>query len=742
MGEHQYGYTSTYGYGNPSGYGYGYGSGGGTIAHRSLNDYLAVLRERVWYIVIALVLTLAAVSIYTFTVTPIYESEATVEIFRRNPNVMNVQQVMDSEVRSAEDLNTQVNILKSTAIIQRVFGRLKSDDLKRFLAPYEKHRSEDDKPLDPLEILEKNRDIVPQRLSLIVSIKYQHADRDLAAKIANLFADEYIAYTAKARVDESLKAVEELEGRANEQRQKVDDMAKGLQAYREKNSLVSLDQRKDISTETLKALNVAVTQSGVDLQTAETRWKQVMSARQAGTDLLTLSFIGADPVVSRLQQQLTDAKLAVTKLSERYRDKHPQMVAAANSLKETQQQLQQAIKTATSQVEASYQAALQNHTHARAALASQEASSLSLDRFGVEYTNMERDFTINEKLLENILSRMRETTMGGTVETQNARLVDRGVPGRKPVSPRVLINLALGIIGGLGLGVALAFFVSYADDRVKSAYDIEVAIGLPLLSIIPRFKAATPGTEESATAFEAPKEPEIAEAFSTLYSSLRLKDEGRTAKCIVITSTVPGEGKSFIARNLALCFASHGEKVLLMDCDLRRPTAHRGFKVDNLAGVIDVCTKGVPLDEVLVKDVRPNLDLLPSGGRSENPAQNLTSRNFEAMLVELRKRYDRIFIDTPPVSLVSDAFVVLPLCDGSIYSIFFNKVRRKAAQFCVQRLLEISVPHFGAVLNGLDQRLGGYYYGHYYDKAYKGYYVTPGDKSVDGKLEEEPKGKR
>ncbi len=739
VGDHQYGYTSTYGYGNPAGYGYGYGTGGDTVAHRSLKDYVAILRERMWYVVIAFVLTMAAVSIFTFTRTPIYESIATVEIFRRNPNVMNVQQVMDSDVKSAEDLNTQVNILKSTTIMQRVFDRLKGDDLKRFLAPYEKGRDEGDKPLDPLQILELNRDVVPQRLSLIVAISYDHADRDLAAKIANLFADEYIAYTARARVDESLKAVEELEGRANEQRQKVDDMAKALQAYREKNNLVSLDQRKDISTETLKALNLAVTQSSVDLQSAETRWKQVMTARQAGIDLLTLSFIASDPVVSRLQQQVTEAKLAVTKLSEQYRSKHPKMIEATNSLKEAQQQLVQAIKTTTSQVEASYQAALTNQSHARAALAAQETSSLSLDRFGVEYTNMERDFTINEKLLENILSRMRETTMGGTVETQNARLVDRGVPGRKPVSPRVLINLALGVIGGLGMGVALAFFVAYADDRVKSAYDIEVAIGLPLLSIIPRFANSMAGSEESATAFEAPKEPEIAEAFSTLYSSLRVKDEGRAAKCIVITSTIPGEGKSFIARNLALCFASHGERVLLVDCDLRRPTAHRGFKIDNLAGVIDVCTKNAPLDEVIQKGIRPNLDLLPSGGRSENPAQNLTSRNFEAMLVELRKRYDRIFIDTPPVSLVSDAFVVLPLCDGSIYSIFFNKVRRKAAQFCVQRLLEISVPHFGAVLNGLDQKLGGYYYGHYGDKAYKGYYVAADAKGDgSGKLVDEP----
>jgi succinoglycan biosynthesis transport protein ExoP len=719
------GYGS-YGTGYGSGYG-AYGSYGSntpdTGAQRTLQEYLLILRERVWYIVTTFLLILAAAAIYTLTRTPVYESVATVEIFRRNPLVMKVQQVMDNEVRSAEDLNTQVNILKSVSIIQRVAEKLTPADRKSFLAPYDKGDAEN--PPDILQIIEDHREIVPKRLSLVLGIEYRHPDRELAAKVANLFADEYIAYTAHIRVDESLKAVEELEQRATEQRKKVDDIARALQTYREKNNLVSLDQRKDISTETLKELNRAVTTSAADLQIAETRWKQVMAARQKGTDLLNLSFIAAEPTVSQLQSKVAEAKIAVTLLSERYRARYPKMVEATNALAEAERQLTQAIATTTSQVESNYQAAVQNHAQARVALTTQEASSLSLDRFGVEYANMERDYTVNDKLLENILGRMRETSMSSTVETQNARLVDRAKPGRKPVSPRVMINLALGGMGGLGLGLALAFFIAYLDDRVKSAYDIEVLIGLPLLSIIPKFKAPpAPVAVEPGADFEAPKDPAVAEAFAALYSSLRLKEESKNAKCIVVTSTVPSEGKSFIARNLALTFASHGERVILIDCDLRRPVVHRSFQVENLKGVIDVCTSDTPLDAVILHDVQPNLDLLPSGGRSKNPAQDLTSRNFEVMLAELRKRYDRVFIDTPPVALVSDAFLILPLVDGSIYSIYFNKAKRKAAQFCVQRLLEISVPHFGAVLNGLDQNIGGYYYSHYYDKSYKQYYVT------------------
>ena len=731
VGAPQYGYANTYGNpaATPEGYGaYGYGGYGETTAQKTFQDYLLILRERLWYIIAAFLTVFVGVVIFTYTRTPLYESTASVEIFRRNPTVMQVQQVMDSEVRSAEDLNTQVNILKSITIIQRVADQLKGDELQRFTAPYPKEMS-GDHPVSLIRMLELNREIIPQRLSLIVNIQYRHPDKEIAARVANLFADEYIAYSAHVRVDESLKAVEELEQRATEQRQKVDGMARALQAYREQNHLVSLDQRKDISTDTLKELSSRVTSGATALQEAETRWKQVQAARQRGDDLLTLSFISSDPTVSDLQKQVAPLRIAVAQLSQHYRAGHPKMIEAVNSLNEGERQLKAVIATTTAQVEASYQAALQNYTQARAALAEQETSSLSLDRFGVEYTNMERDFTVNEKLLETILSRMRETSMSNSVESQNARLVDRGAPGRKPVSPNYLLNLALGVVGGLVIGLGLAFFVAYLDDRVKSAYDIEAIVGLPLLSIVPKFKTLVASEETTGTAFTPSKEPEILEAFSTLYSSLRLKEESKNAKCFVVTSTIPGEGKSFIARNLALTFASHGERTLLIDCDLRRPVVHRAFHVENLKGVIDVCTGESPLGDVIVREVQPNLDVLPSGGRSKNPAQNLTSKNFEVMLSDARKLYDRVIVDTPPIAIVSDALIILPLTDGSIYSIFFNKVRRKAAQFCAQRLHDVNVPNFGAVLNGLDQNIGGYYYTHYYDKQYKHYYTSePGDK--------------
>ncbi|HVZ66242.1 MAG TPA: polysaccharide biosynthesis tyrosine autokinase [Lacunisphaera sp.] len=687
---------------------------------RSMQDYLLILRERVWYIVLVFALVFSAAAIYTFTKTPLYMSVASVQVFRRDQVVMQVQSVNDNEIRSAEDLNTQVKVLESFTIIQRVADRLTGEDLKQFLAPYRKENSSE--PLNPATIIFKNRKIVPVRLSLVLQVQYTHPDKLIAAKVANLFIDEYISYNSRLRIEDSMKAVDDLKERAEQQKKKVEELAINLQAYREKNKMVSLDQRKDIVTEKLKALNAYVTQTTSRLNEAEIRWKQVQERRADPALLLELPFISNQQLIGQLQQQIAAQKIVIAQLREHYRDKHPKMIEAVNSLAQTEKELNRAIAATAASVEADFQTAKRNDTEARANLTKQEADSLELDRFAVDYANLERDFTINERLLDNILARMRETSMSSTIETQSARVVDRASPSLKPSSPNIPLNLALGFLGGLAMGTAFAFFVAYIDDRVKSSFDIESVVGLPLIGIIPEIKRME--QPEKAQIVVNNHDKQVVESFLTLHSSLRLKDESKRAQSILVTSTIPGEGKTFTTTNLALTFAAHGERVVIVDCDLRKPNIHKSFRLENLKGVIDVCAGTHAIDDVLVRDVHANLDVIPAGGRAKNPTQILNSKHFEVMIAELRKRYDRVFIDTPPLAAVSDALIILPLVDGSLFTIFFNRVRRKAAQFSARKLLEANVPCFGAVLNGLNLAVSGYYYAQYYDKSYKDYYVT------------------
>lgn len=713
------GYNYNYG-GDYAGYSaIGYGNEGGA-AQRNFQDYLLIFRERIWYIVVVFLVVFSSSLVFTFSQTKIYESTATVQIFRSDPKIMQVQAVMDNDIRSAEDLNTQVKILESGAIIQKVAERLTGEDLRQFLAPFEKDGKSD--PGSAGSIIARNRKIVPQRLSLILAVQFQHPDRFMAAKVANLFVEEYMAYNARVRIDESMRAVEDLKVRVEQQRKKVDELAINLQAYREKNNLVSLDQRKDIVTEKLKALNSYVTQTTMRFKDAEIRWTQVKERREGTAALTELPFIASQPLIGSLLSQLAAQKIALAQMKERYKDKHPKMVEAYNSAAQTERELKKAIDSAIATIETEYQTAKLNDKEAKSQLAAQESESLGLDRYAVEYDNMQRDLKINESILQAIVGRTRETSMTSTLETQNARILDRAGAAGAPVLPKVALNLGLGFVGGIALGIAFAFLVAFVDDRVKSSFDIEGVVGLPLIGIIPQIKRMEQADKAQIVVSNADRQ--VAESFLTLHSSLRLKDESKNAKCILITSTVPGEGKSFISTNLALTFAAHGERVVIVDCDLRKPNIHKSFRVENLKGLIDVCTDTATIDDVVIRNIQPGLDIIPAGGRAKNPTHILNSKNFEILVSDLRKRYDRVFFDTPPLAAVSDALIVLPLVDGSIFTIYFNKVRRKAAQFSAKKMIDANVPCFGAVLNGLNLAVSGYYYAQYYDKSYKDYYVV------------------
>ncbi|EIP97212.1 capsular exopolysaccharide biosynthesis protein [Opitutaceae bacterium TAV1] len=709
-----------YGYGGYNEYpGYGNEASG----QRTLSDYLLILRERIWYIVVVFLVIFSSALVYTFSQTKIFSSSATVQIMRRPAMTLPTPELLPTNVISTEDMNTMVKIFESPTIIQKVSERITGDELRRFMQPYEKGRFGD--PLTPLEVLGENRSIVPFRMSLLVAIEYRHPDRLIAAKVANLFLEEFVQFNTRQRVDQTFGILEDLKLRAESQRKTVEDLNRQMQAYREKYNMGSLDKTKDIQTRKLMEQGSLVTQSGARLSEATVRWQQVDERLKNNGDLLELPFIASNPLVSQLASQIAMQTITIKQLRERYKEKHPKMIEASNALTQAQLELQKAVKIAAELVKSEYEAALNSNKEARAILAQIEKESFEIDKAAVDYQMIERDFLVNSSILDNTIKRIRELDITSTIEGQNIQIspISRAVPAREDqyVEPRIVLNLAGGFVLGIGFGLAFAFVVAFIDDRVKSSFDIESVVGLPLLGVIPQIKKMDQADKAQVALNNADRQ--VAEAFLTLHSSLRLRNDSKNAQTFLTTSTVPGEGKSFTTTNLALTFAAHGDRVVVLDCDLRKPNIHKSFRRENLKGVIDVCAGSATIDDVVMRDVHPNLDVIATGGRAKNPTQILNSKNFEIMIAELRKRYDRIFIDTPPLAAVSDALIILPLVSGSIFTIFFNKVRRKAAQHAARKLLESNVPVYGAVLNGLNLAVAGYYYAQYYDKSYKDYYV-------------------
>jgi capsular exopolysaccharide synthesis family protein len=692
----------------------GYGE---SAAQRTLRDYMLILRERVWYVVVVFLAVFLASLIYTLTATKVYTSAATIEILARDPVVMKVMEVRSSDLRGPEDLNTEVKVLESSSLVQKIAERLTPAEIKALTAPYEKDSSGESAV--PESIIMKNRKIIPARMTRVIQVVFTHPDPEMAARIANLFVEEFINYNVRWRVDESMRAVEDLKIRADQQSKKVQELGNNLQAYRERQNMVSLDQRKDIVTEKLKALSTLVTQSNSKLMNVQVRWNQVQDCQKNHGDLTTLEFISQLPMVQSLMHEIATQKVTIADLQQRFRAKYPSMIAANQSLAQSESELAQALNDASQSVHNEYEAAQRDYNQAKTDLAAQEAEAMKLDRFSVDYSTLENELNVNKELLASIVSRMRETSMSASIEFQNARVLDKAVRPQRASSPVVALNLALGAVGGLGLGLALAFMVAFIDDRVKSAYQVESIVGLPLIGIVPKIRKLSPANRAQVVMNKA--DALASEAFLTIHSNLRLKAKSRDSKVMLVTSTRPGEGKSFVASNTALAFAKHGERVVIVDCDLRKPNIHNVLGVANTKGVIDVCGLNAPVDEILIKDHVPNLDILTAGGRAVNPTNILNGASFPRLIEELRKRYDRVIIDTPPLAPVSDAMIILQHVDGVIFTLRFNFVRTRGAQFCARRLLETNVPCFGAVLNGLDLSLSDYYYAEYYDKSYKSY---------------------
>ena len=726
-----------YGSGSYGSYGYGGGGGGGNGPTRSFKDYVQIFQERIWYLVVTFFIIFSGSILYTFNKTKVYTAVAQVQLFRDDSSALgNTVEMEQNQIRTAEDLNTQISLLESITIIQAVEQRMQEDLRARFMAPYADAFSLSG-PLTPTEILMRNRKIQPRRMSLMIGVAFSHPDPIIASEIANFFANEFIDYNLKLNIDASMKAVEDLRIRADQQKDRVEELDLKLSEYREANNAVSLDNQENIAGVQLARLNeIKLTNKNVYDQ-LETKWNLISSYRREVRNLWELSFVADQPRVSGLLERISSTRIQISSLSKRYREKHPAMIQVLQTLQEAELELGSAVKNAVDKIYADFTEAKSNFEVSSRRLAEKEKELIDLSKTRVEYSSLLRDLEVQHNFFNALNQRMTTEKAQVNLKNPNARVVDQAFPPPEdePSSPNIVMNLAAGFFGGIATGFGLIFVIAFMDDRVKSAFDIEGTIGLPLLGVIPRIKKLD--AESKAQAVASNVDRHVTETFRTIYSSIKLNEGSKNSKIILSTSTVPAEGKSFVSTNLGLTFASHGEKTLLVDADLRLPSIARTLQLENSEGVIDHVENDATLDDLIIKDVYPNIDVLPSGGKSKSPTQVLGSAKFETMFSELRERYDRIVVDSPPLAAVSDALNLLRLVDGVVYVIKYNTVKRRTASVNVRRLWESDTPIFGALLNNISATHSSYYYSQYSDKAYRDYYIS---RDEDEDLEKEISG--
>jgi capsular exopolysaccharide synthesis family protein len=357
------------------------------------------------------------------------------------------------------------------------------------------------------------------------------------------------------------------------------------------------------------------------------------------------------------------------------------------------------------------------------ALDQQKSEALGLNRKGIDYGVLQRDAATNRQVFEGLLQRTRETGISRELKTSSIRIVDGAEVPRGPARPKPLTNLPLGLFGGGMLALGLAFFFEYLDNRIKSPDEIKLHLALPFLGMVPAISGKQLEGIPPLLSNGAPAN--FAEAFHAIRTNVLFSSAEEGAKSIVITSTGPGEGKTVVAANLALALAQAGQRVLLLDADMRQPRIHELFRLKQEPGLSNVLVGKAKASEAVKKSGLPGLWIMPSGTHPPNPSELLGSGRFRDFVVGLREHFDWVLFDSPPVMAVTDATVLAHWVTGVLFVVGAEMTSRQTAQVAIENLEAAKGRLLGAILNRVAFERHGYYYSHYYRREYSHYYSRP-----------------
>ncbi|MFZ5494823.1 MAG: GumC family protein [Verrucomicrobiota bacterium] len=695
------------------------------VERRSLRDYYVILRERLWIALPVALLVALSVGYYKAQETPMYSSTATLQFERPERVVLN-EQVVDTAIRSDIDLNTYIQILNSGRLRTMVAQSLTPEEIKILQRPFLKDLAPGGSP-PPVGALLGSMTPQSIRNSFLLHINVTHRDPEGAALLANRFVEQFMRYLMEYSGGKNEFAVDYLRTRAEELRKESEAAEARLQDYRRKHNLVSLDNSINIVSERLRTVNTTLTQARLNRIDLENLLAQIERMQQSGGNLLEIGYISSYGNIAALKTQLADLQNQQALLAERYLERHPKMISVANSIDVITAQIRHDVEQSISDLRTQYVKVKETEASYEKEYKEAEKEQLRLGELSVEFKSLESQAQVAKQNYIQILDRLNQTTTSRNLENIPVKPLDRALPAGAPYTPnlRNIVKTSFGL--GLLVFAGVAIGLSFIDDRVKSAWDVEGFIGAHLLGIIPEL-GDVPDTEKHSLVNSNKTSPG-SEAFLSVYSAVKIQSKLDFPKSILVTSTIPGEGKTMISCNLAASFARHGKRVLVIDCDMRRPMLHRHFKMTNEVGLIAWFEAGakIPADPFTdaalgLAKVDENLYLLRSGGRSKSPTEILENPVFSQFLESLKQHFDLIVVDSPPMGAVTDSLLISERTDEVIYVCRFNRAYRKHIRLYIKQLRESKTELLGIVLNGLSPRRIEYYSNYRYYRSYKKYY--------------------
>lgn len=574
----------------------------------------------------------------------------------------------------------------------------------------------------------------------LIEISFQHTDPVVAAKVINTIADTFRDQNLQKKTQTNQntgsflqKRVADLQDRIRADEEKLVNYAKGHQ-------ILTLDDKQNTVVERLAGLNQQLLVAENERSTAESAFHAAQAPGAANALAEEDTKQAADSVarLNDLKQKRAQALVDATEEAPEVKEINQQIVELEKQLKEGRIEKGSTLLT---NLETKYHQALAKEEFLRKQFTQQRGETLTQNEAAINYHIIQQGIETNKGLLTNLLQRLKENEVTGASDANNISVVDHAIAPEGPVGPNRMRGVMVAFLLSLGLGTGLALFLEYLDDTIHSTEEVERLLHLPALAVIPAIApaarrkalAATPGALQKKNGNgHASTNPELlmnvdgrsplAESYRHLRTSVLLSTAGRAPKALLVTSSLPGEGKTTTAVNTALSLAQTGASVVIVDADMRRPRLRSIFGLNAQAGLSSILSSEMSEGEMLAlvdHDTVSDLNILTSGPIPPNPAELLGSEQMRRLVAALQSKYTHVVIDSPPIASFTDGVLISTMVDGVLLVVHGGKSSRHVVRRSRQLLQDVGAKIFGVVLNNINlQTHDYYYYQRYYSQNY------------------------
>jgi len=720
------------------------------IEQLDLVRYWRAISRNKWRILALTVLVGLIATLYAYSLPPVYRATATVIVEGSRSKTVSQEELYISYTGSTRDYYlTQFEIIRSREFAERlvrVMGLAKHPEFDPSKAPKPWYARllpsfGSSVPVAPASVPDADAEdrviaavmartsLQPVRNTQLVKVSFDAGDPELAARVPNTLAVIYIVADLESRTEATQRTTQFLAKQSEDLKAKLVESERALQQFREREKIV---EAKGVSlagaSRQLEDLSSSLMDARKKRAELEAAYEQVTAARQgkATESLDTLPVVLRHPLVQRAKDAESEAERRFSDASKRYGPDHPRMVAAQAELKTAQENLKRQVNTAAQGLAKDYELARANESSIERALGRSKGDIQSYNRKEFELQSLERDVTANRQLYDTFTLRSKEMR-AGDLQAPIARVVDEARPPKGPYGPNQRLIIGMWVLASLLAGVSLALLIERLNNKVKSSHEAESKLGVRAVGVLPITQPEKGVPLERM--YREGNQNAFSESIRTIRSSVLLSGLQSPNKVVLLTSSVPDEGKTTLASNLAFAFAQV-KKTLLIEADMRRPKLGRVLG-DNgkRPGLSELVTGQADAGKCIFEIAGSDLHVMLAGRVPPNPLELISSPQFVAVMEKLRSQDEVIVIDSPPVQLVSDAVMLAQLATSVLFVVRADATPYPIARHALSRLHRVDAPVLGAVLNQIDLEKADSYYGEYSgygDRYYRkyGYYTN------------------